>query len=81
MTLSYANGPSTLPLRGETIGQALRDANRDFWPEQHRNPKAFSGSRFPSIAPLAAPGALLFRKNNDAFRRTIFRHLPLPRHW
>jgi fatty-acyl-CoA synthase len=24
MTLSYANGPSTLPLRGETIGQALR---------------------------------------------------------
>src|SRR3954447_14861048 len=23
MTLSYANGPSTLPLRGETIGQAL----------------------------------------------------------
>jgi fatty-acyl-CoA synthase len=24
MTLSYANGPSTLPLRGETIGDALR---------------------------------------------------------
>src|SRR4051794_14372218 len=23
MTLSYANGPSTLPLRGETVGQAL----------------------------------------------------------
>jgi hypothetical protein len=24
---------------------------------------------------LAAPGALMFRKNNDAFRRTTFRHL------
>jgi hypothetical protein len=24
---------------------------------------------------LAAPGALMFRKNNDAFPRTTFRHL------
>src|SRR5438045_8996704 len=60
---------------GCSLCQFHRIANRNLWPEEHGKPKTLARSRFPGVAALAAPGALMFRNNNKAFRRTTVRHL------